>query len=65
MAHTLVYKEHGPNKEKNKEESLKISPNSISVNVVNIFLYSSIHAQGCIDIVLYNTIIRFFFLKQK
>lgn len=24
MAHTLVYKEHGPNKEKNKEESLKI-----------------------------------------
>ena len=65
MAHTHVYKEHCPNKEKNKEESLKISPNSISVNVVNIFLYISIHAQCCIDIVLYNTIIHFFFLKQK
>ena len=26
MVHTYVYKEHCPNKEKNKEESLKMSP---------------------------------------
>ena len=51
MVHTHVYKEHCPNKEKNKV--CKYPPNSISVNVVSVFLYISIRAQGCIDIVLY------------
>ena len=62
MVHTYVYKEHCPNKEKNKEESLKISP-KFRVNVVSKFLYISIHAQGCIDIILYKQDYLLLFLK--